>query len=25
MKELFEKFYEYVSTILFGGKNTSHY
>jgi len=25
MKNLFERFYDYISTILFGGKRTSHY
>jgi len=25
MKNLFERFYDYFSTLLFGGKKTSHY
>jgi len=25
MKNLFEKFYDYISTVLFGGQKTSHY
>jgi len=25
MKNLFERFYDYVSALLYGGKSTSHY